>query len=70
MPASIAGASPAVLEKCSALVVSAMSAGSSHILGACSYAGHAMSSTASHGATATAVGVIPAKAMTSRQRWD
>ena len=33
-------------------------------------AGHATSSIASHGAAATAVGVSPANALTSRWRWD
>ena len=33
-------------------------------------AGHATSSIASHGAVATAVGVTPAIALTSRWRWD
>ena len=33
-------------------------------------AGHATWSTASHGASATAVGVTPAIAMASRQRWE
>jgi hypothetical protein len=76
MTASIASAPPGVLEKCSALVVSAASvgasrcAGLSQVLEACSRAAQAMSSTASHGATATALGVTPAKATTSRCRWD
>jgi hypothetical protein len=41
-----------------------------HVPEACSGAAHATSSTASQGAAATAVGVIPAKVMTSRWRWD
>ena len=76
MTASIASAPPGVLEKCSALAVSPTSIGASrfagrgHALDAYSGAAHAMSSTASHGATATAVGVTPAKVLTSRWRWD
>jgi hypothetical protein len=41
-----------------------------HLPGRCFGAGHATSSTTSDGATATAVGVTPAKALTSRWRWD
>ena len=74
--ASIAGAPPGVLEKCSALVVSATSVRASrfdgwrHVQDARCGAAHATSSTASQGAAATAVGVTPAKAMTSRCMWD
>ena len=50
--------------------VTGQSAGPSQLLAAQGCAGHATGSTASHGATATALGVIPAIAMTSRLRWD
>jgi hypothetical protein len=70
MTASIASTPPGVLAKCSALVANAKSDGSSQVPDGRSGAAHAMSSTASHGATATAVGVTPAKAMTSRWRCD
>ncbi len=77
MTASITGAAPGVLEKCSALVVvshehfaAAVSLAESHVLDACCRAAHATSSTASQGAAATAVVVTPAKVLTSRWRWD
>jgi hypothetical protein len=45
-------------------------AGLRYLLDARSVAAHAMSSTASQGAEATAFGVTPANVITSRWRWD
>lgn len=63
------------LEEASALVsvpelATSRSAGSRHALGPWPGRAHATSSTARNGETATAAGVSPAKATTSRWRWD